>query len=183
MSGMAHQLRWLPNAITIARLACLPVLLVMLLTAEGPTSLPAAIFFAALALTDLIDGALARALKATSNFGRIADPLADRLLMAVGLVGVLAMGRFAWPGPLVILVRDGFTIAGFIWLARRGVVMRIDFAGKVSSGLNMGVVAVGMAFAADYINWVFLAAVILSLLTFANYVRIAVMRLRSPGLT
>ena len=77
MSGMAHQLRWLPNAITIARLACLPVLLVMLLTAEGPTSLPAAIFFAALALTDLIDGALARALKATSNFGRIADPGAE----------------------------------------------------------------------------------------------------------
>ena len=61
--------------------------------------------------------------------------------------------------------------------------MRIDFAGKVSSGLNMGVVAVGMAFAADYINWVFLAAVILSVLTFVNYVRIAVVRLRSPDLS
>ena len=183
MSGVASRLRWLPNAITIVRLACLPVLLVMLLVADGPTCLPAAIFFAALALTDLIDGALARALKATSNFGRIADPLADRLLMAVGLIGVLALGRFAWPGPVIILVRDVLTIVGFVLLARSGVMMRIDFAGKVSSGLNMGVVAVGMAFAADYINWVFLAAVILSVLTFANYVRIAVVRLRSPDLT
>lgn len=183
MNDLSRRLRWLPNAITITRLACLPVLLVMVLVVDGPTYLPAAIFFAVLALTDLLDGALARALHATSNFGRIADPLADRLLMAVGLIGVLAMGRFAWPGPLIILVRDALTIVGFIWLARRGVVMRIDFAGKVSSGLNMGVVAVGMAFAADYINWVFLAAVILSVVTFANYVRIAVVRLRSPSLT
>jgi CDP-diacylglycerol--glycerol-3-phosphate 3-phosphatidyltransferase len=183
MSSMSHRLRWLPNAITITRLACLPVLLVMLLVADGPTYLPAAIFFAVLAFSDLVDGALARALNATSNFGRIADPLADRLLMAVGLIGVLAMGRFAWPGPLIILVRDALTIAGFIFLARAGLMMRIDFAGKVSSGLNMGVVAVGMAFAADYINWVFLAAVILSLLTFVNYVRIAVVRLRSPDLS
>jgi len=181
VSTLAHRLRWLPNAITIARLACLPVLLAMLLTAEGPTYLPAAIFFAVLAFSDLVDGALARVLHATSNFGRIADPLADRLLMAVGLLGVLALGRFAWPGPVIILVRDVLTMVGFLWLARAGAAMRVDFAGKVSSGLNMGVVAVGMAFAADYISWVFLAAVILSVLTFANYVRIAVIRLRSPS--
>jgi CDP-diacylglycerol--glycerol-3-phosphate 3-phosphatidyltransferase len=183
VSTLAHHLRGLPNAITIARLACLPVLLAMLLTAEGPTYLPAAIFFAVLAFSDLVDGALARLLHATSNFGRIADPLADRLLMAVGLIGVLALGRFAWPGPVIILVRDVLTMVGFLWLARVGAGMRVDFAGKVSSGLNMGVVAVGMAFAADYISWVFLAAVILSVLTFANYVRIAVMRLGSPART
>ena len=53
MSGIKQRLRWLPNAITITRLACLPVLLVMLLLAPGPTSLSAAIFFAVLALTDL----------------------------------------------------------------------------------------------------------------------------------
>ena len=182
MSGIKQRLRWLPNAITITRLACLPVLLVMLLLAPGPTSLSAAIFFAVLALTDFADGILARALDARTNFGRIADPLADRLLMAVGLIGVLVLGRFWWPGPLIILVRDALTIVGFVWLARRGVVMKIDFMGKVSSGLNMGVVAVGMAFAADYINWVFLAAVILSVLTFVNYVRIAVVRLRAPDL-
>ncbi len=178
---MRARLHWLPNAITIARLACLPVLLVMVLTADGPTYMPAAIFFGILAFSDLLDGFLARVLDARTTFGRIADPLADRLLMLVGLIGVLVMARFAWPGPVVILVRDAAAILGFLLLARRSVHLHVDFPGKLSSGLNMGTVAVAMGFAAGWINWVFLGAVILSLLTFGNYMRIAVQRLRAPG--
>jgi len=56
---MGRRLRWLPNAITIARLAGLPVMLVMVLQADGPTYLPAAILFAILAFSDLVDGFLA----------------------------------------------------------------------------------------------------------------------------
>ncbi|MEI7794838.1 MAG: CDP-alcohol phosphatidyltransferase family protein, partial [Thermoleophilia bacterium] len=73
---MRRRLRWLPNAITIARLAGLPVLLVMVLQADGPTYLAAGILFAILAFSDLVDGFLARALNAQTTFGRIADPLA-----------------------------------------------------------------------------------------------------------
>ena len=58
---MAHRLRWLPNALTIARLAALPVLLVVLIEAEGPTSPLAAGIFGVVAFTDFVDGKLARA--------------------------------------------------------------------------------------------------------------------------
>ena len=71
---MAHRLRWIPNALTIARLVALPVLLVVLIEAEGPTSPLAAGIFGVVAFTDFVDGKLARALHAESRFGRIADP-------------------------------------------------------------------------------------------------------------
>ena len=54
------RLAWLPNALTIARLAALPVLLVVLIRAEGPTSVPAAVIFGVVAATDFLDGLLAR---------------------------------------------------------------------------------------------------------------------------
>ena len=57
---MAHRLRWLPNALTIARLAALPVLLIVLIEAEGPTSPLAAGIFGVVAFTDFVDGKLAR---------------------------------------------------------------------------------------------------------------------------
>ena len=177
-AGIKRRLRWLPNAITIARLACLPVLLVWCATADGP-SFPLGIFFGAIAITDLLDGRLAALLDARTPLGRILDPLADRLLMVVGLVGLLLLARFPWPAPAIILVRDVASIAGFAWLARRGILMEIDFAGKVSSGFNMGCVAVGLAFSATWVDTVFWCAVGLSVLTFLNYVAIAVGRVRA----
>ena len=110
---------------------------------------------------------------------RMLDPLADRLLMVVGLIGLLLLARFPWPAPTIILLRDVASIAGFAWLARRGILMEIDFAGKVSSGFNMGCVAVGLAISATWVDTVFWCAVGLSVLTFLNYVAIAVGRVRA----
>lgn len=177
-ADLKRRLRWLPNAITIARLCCLPVILVWCATADGP-SFPLGVFFGAVAVTDLLDGRLAALLDARTPLGRILDPLADRLLMIVGLVGLLLLARFAWPGPVIILVRDVASIAGFAWLARRGILMEIDFAGKVSSGFNMGTVAVGLCISAAWVDTVFWCAVGLSVLTFVNYVGIAVGRVRA----
>lgn len=177
-TGPALRLRWLPNAITILRLLSLPVLLAWCIMADGP-SFPLGIFFGAIAITDLIDGRLAALLDARTTLGRILDPLADRLLMVVGLVGLLVLGRFPWPAPAIILLRDVASILGFWWLARRGVLMEIDFAGKVSSGFNMGCVAVGLAISATWVDTVFWCAVGLSVLTFLNYVGVAVGRVRA----
>lgn len=172
-----HPLRWVPNALTVARLVSLPVLLAVVLTADGPTSTLAAALFAVVAMTDFVDGKLARALHAESRFGQIADPLADRLLMAVGLVGVITLGRLHWAGPTVILVRDVMSIVAFAWYAKHGVLLRVDFAGKTSSALAMiatGVVLAVDAVWADVLFWVAVAG---SLATLANYAR----TLRSPA--
>ena len=173
------RLAWLPNALTIARLAALPVLLVVLARAEGPTSVPAAVIFGIVGATDFLDGILARRLGAESRFGRIADPLADRLLVLVGLVGVILLDRLNPVGPAILMFREVFVVAAYAWLMRRGIEMRVDLAGKVSSALTM--VATGGVILLDqaWVDALFWASVALALVTLLNYSREAAMALRS----
>lgn len=173
------RLRWLPNALTLARLAALPVLLVVLLRAEGPTSGLGALIFGVVAATDLLDGHLARRLGAETRFGRIADPLADRLLVGVGLVGVIALGQVAPAAPVILIVRDVLTIAGFAWLLRRGIEMRVDMAGKISSALTMVATGGAILFEGAWVSALMWLAVAVALVTLAKYVRIAALALRA----
>jgi len=176
----ATALRWLPNAITIARLAALPALGAVILTADGPTSVAGGILFSAVCATDWIDGRLARWLGAESRLGRVLDPLADRLVIAVGLVGLIVLGRLPWPGPALVLARDVASIVAFVWFARRGVALRVDGPGKVSSALVMIATALALLLDATWVDVVFWVAVAGSLATFANYAR-TVARLPQPG--
>ncbi|MFP5452009.1 MAG: CDP-alcohol phosphatidyltransferase family protein [Thermoleophilia bacterium] len=162
-------LRMVPNALTLARLAALPVLLVVLARAPGPTSVTAGLIFGAVAVTDFLDGWLARALRAESAFGRIADPLADRLLVGVGLVGVILLDRMHWAAPVTLITRDVLLIAGFVALARIGVLMRVDMAGKVSSALTMFATGGCLLFAGVWVEVLMWIAVALALVTFAHY--------------
>jgi CDP-diacylglycerol--glycerol-3-phosphate 3-phosphatidyltransferase len=168
-SQRTTRLHWLPNAITILRLAALPVLAYFVIADDGPTSARAAWFFAAIAATDFIDGKLARHLGAESRFGSIADPFADRMLMAVGLVGLILLERYSWPGPTIILARDALAILAFVVLHRRGILLRVDLAGKISSGMAM--FAVGFALLLDQtsVDVYFWIAVAVSVATFGNY--------------
>lgn len=177
-----ERLSWLPNAITLVRLAALPALLGVLIAAEGPTSALAAWLFAGVAMTDFIDGQLARALRAESRFGRIADPLVDRLLVAVGLVGLLLLDRIHPAGPAALLARDALVVGGYAWLAARGTPMRVDLAGKVASGAAMGATALALLLDALVVDVLFWIAVALALLTLANYVRTA-LRMRPSAST
>ncbi|WP_217912814.1 CDP-alcohol phosphatidyltransferase family protein [Miltoncostaea marina] len=169
----------MPNALTVARLASLPVLVAILWRAEGPTAPWAALLFGVVGATDLLDGWLARRLRAESRFGRIADPLADRLLVLVGLVGVILLGRIHPAGPALIIARDLVIMAGFALLLRRGVEMRVDFAGKVSSALAMAGAGGAILLDALWVDVLFWAAVAMSLGTLAHYAVIAARRLRA----
>jgi CDP-diacylglycerol--glycerol-3-phosphate 3-phosphatidyltransferase len=177
------RLHWLPNAITSLRLAALPVLVYFVAVDPGPTSARAAWFFGAIGATDFIDGKLARRLGAESKFGAIADPFADRMLMAVGLVGLISLGRYSWPGPTIILVRDIVSVIAFIVLSRRGVALRVDTAGKISSGMAM--FAVGLALLIDHgsVDVYFWIAVAVSIATFVNYAWGIARKLQSSGST
>jgi CDP-diacylglycerol--glycerol-3-phosphate 3-phosphatidyltransferase len=174
---LAHRLRWIPNALTIARLVALPVLLVVLIRAEGPTSPLAAGIFGAVAFTDFVDGKLARRWDAETRFGRIADPLADRLLVGLALVGVILLDRMSPVAPAILIARDVLIVAAFAALLARGIEMRVDMAGKVSSALTM--VAAGGAILLDqvWVDVLMWVAVVLAVGTFANYTRIALARL------
>ena len=175
-STSRRDLRWLPNALTLARLAALPVLVGVLVAADGPTSPLAAWMFGAVAVTDYLDGFLARRLKAVTRFGTLADPLVDRLLIAVGLVGLIMLDRLHPAGPAILLARDALAVAGFALLARRGIEMRVDIWGKGASALAMAATGLALLSAATWAEGLFWAAVVVGVATFLNYARVAVRR-------
>ena len=154
------------------------MLLAVLIRADGPTSVLAWTIFAVVAATDFLDGFLARRLGAESRFGRIADPLADRLLVGVGLVGVLLLGSISPVAPLILIARDVAIVAAAATLLSRGIEMRVDMAGKISSTLTM--LATGTAILLDqpWVEGVVWIAVVVALATFANYARQAAAMLR-----
>ncbi len=93
----------LPNALTVLRLALIP-LFVGLMLADDPANWPAGIVFAVAGVTDQVDGFLARRWHVESQFGKVADPLADRLMIDAAAVMLWVTGRLPWYAALVILV-------------------------------------------------------------------------------
>ena len=122
----------LPNALTVARLVVIPVFAALILSSDGGKSWAAAILFGAAAVTDQIDGFLARRWHVESSFGRIADPLADRLLIDVAVVLLWHEGRLPWVA-LLIPARDLFLIAVTPLALGRGYRFEVNFLGKLAT--------------------------------------------------
>ncbi len=123
----------LPNALTIARLAAIPVFVALVLTAEGGHSWPAAILFGVAGITDQVDGWLARRWRVESEFGKIADPLADRLMIDAAVILLWMHGRLPWEALLLILARDGLLLIGYRLVAGRGIEISVNLLGKLAT--------------------------------------------------
>lgn len=115
----------LPNALTVLRVICVPVIGYLLWVdggANGPARDAAAALFVAASLTDVADGAIARRYGLVTTFGKIADPIADKALTGVALIGLSLLGDLAWWVTIVILVREiGVTLLRF-WVIEHGVI-------------------------------------------------------------
>ena len=123
----------IPNALTIARFAAIPIFAWLYLEAgEGP-AWGAGIFFAVAALTDQLDGYLARRWHVESGFGKIADPLADRLMIGTAVILMWATGRIPLLAALVILARDLILIVGYKVVAPSGFQLEVTFLGKLAT--------------------------------------------------
>ncbi|MGH9191100.1 MAG: CDP-alcohol phosphatidyltransferase family protein [Acidimicrobiales bacterium] len=121
--GLARGVLTLPNLITLARLACLPVFLWLLFGREDRVA--AAALLAVLGITDWVDGYLARHLGQVSELGKILDPVADRLLFFVGAGGILIDGSVPTWFAVIVLVRETLVGGATIVLAALGA-RRID---------------------------------------------------------
>ena len=128
-------LQQLPNALTIARLALIPVFVVLMLSAEGGHSWPAGIVFGVAGITDQIDGFLARRWHVESEFGRIFDPLADRLMIDAAVILLFVADHMPWAGLVVILGRDLLLLAGYKAIAPQGYELNVNFVGKAATWL------------------------------------------------
>src|SRR5437763_17171030 len=125
----------LPNALTLARLAAIPVFVALMVHAGDAHSWPAGILFGVAGITDQVDGFLARRWHVESRFGKIADPLADRLMIDAAVILLVAYGRLPWAGLVVIAARDLLLLAGWRLLAPRGIDLDVNLVGKVATWL------------------------------------------------
>jgi CDP-diacylglycerol--glycerol-3-phosphate 3-phosphatidyltransferase len=125
--------RFIPNALTIARFAAIPVFVWLYLAAGAGAAWGAGIFFGAAALTDQVDGYLARRWHVESRFGRVADPLADRLMIGAAAVLMLFTGRIPVVAALVILGRDVALVFGYRVLSPSGYDLEVTFLGKAAT--------------------------------------------------
>ena len=123
----------LPNALTMLRILLVPVVVVALLieTPHGDTI--AAVVFALAALTDGLDGYLARSRDSISDFGKLMDPIADKLLIVAALVALVALDRLAaWIAVVIIAREFAVTVLRGV-AAERGIVMQANLLGKIKT--------------------------------------------------
>jgi CDP-diacylglycerol--glycerol-3-phosphate 3-phosphatidyltransferase len=134
---------WVPNLLTGARLAAVVPFTVLLATGSGARDEAAAVIFVAASATDYLDGYLARRANATSRFGRIADPLADRLLVNMAVILLAFDGRLPWWLAAPQLIRDVYLALLF---ERRRVAtdVQVTMTGKVATALMMASLALMM---------------------------------------
>jgi CDP-diacylglycerol--glycerol-3-phosphate 3-phosphatidyltransferase len=125
--------RHIPNALTILRFAAIPVFVWLFLDAGDDAAWGAGVFFAAAALTDQLDGYLARRWHVESAFGKVADPLADRLMIVVAVVLLWLEGRLPLAGMLVVLARDLVLVLGYKLVVPRGYDFEVSFLGKLAT--------------------------------------------------
>jgi CDP-diacylglycerol--glycerol-3-phosphate 3-phosphatidyltransferase len=128
-------LQQLPNALTIGRLLLIPVFVALMLRADGGHSWPAGIVFGVAGVTDQIDGFLARRWRVESDFGRIFDPLADRLMIDAAVILLFVADHMPWAGLVVILGRDLLLLAGYKAIAPEGYEINVNFVGKAGTWL------------------------------------------------
>ncbi|HZC31339.1 MAG TPA: CDP-alcohol phosphatidyltransferase family protein [Gaiellaceae bacterium] len=125
----------LPNALTLARLALIPVFVALMVAAGDAHSWPAGLVFGAAGITDQVDGFLARLWHVESRFGKVADPLTDRLMIDAAVILLVAYGRLPWAGLAVIVARDLLLLVGWRILAPRGIDIDVNVLGKAATWL------------------------------------------------
>jgi CDP-diacylglycerol--glycerol-3-phosphate 3-phosphatidyltransferase len=131
--AVSQPLAQLPNALTVARLALIPVFVVLMVRAGHRPSWPAGVAFGIAGITDQVDGFLARRWHVESRFGRLADPLADRLMIDAAVILLFAYDRLPWAGLVIILGRDVVLLAGSSFLAPRGLEIDVNVIGKAAT--------------------------------------------------
>jgi CDP-diacylglycerol---glycerol-3-phosphate 3-phosphatidyltransferase len=129
-----------PNVLTLLRIVAVPVLVVALLDETPDGDLIAAAVFALAAVTDGLDGYIARRQQSVTTFGKLMDPLADKLLVVAALISLVSLDRLAAWAAMVIIARE-IAVTGLRALAaERGVVIAASWLGKLKTLLQVAAI-------------------------------------------
>jgi CDP-diacylglycerol---glycerol-3-phosphate 3-phosphatidyltransferase len=166
----------LPNALTVLRLLAVPVFAVLLLQDSGADDAGrywATVAFVLAIITDWYDGQIARRTGQVTEFGKLADPIADKALTGTALVALSILGSLPWWVTVVILAREvGVTLLRF-WVIRHGVIAasRGGKAKTVAQSVAIALYILPLTGAlASARWWVMAAAVLLTVVTGLDYV-------------
>jgi CDP-diacylglycerol--glycerol-3-phosphate 3-phosphatidyltransferase len=176
----------LANGLTGMRLLLVPVFAVVLFQDGGHHSgwrIAAWAVFAVAAITDRLDGEVARRRGQVTEFGKLADPIADKALVGAALIGLSVLGDLAWWVTIVMLVREiGVTLLR-LWVIRHGVIPA-SRGGKVKTllqGIAIGLYVLPLSGWLHVVAVVFMAAaIVVALVTGIDYVGRAVRLRRTP---
>jgi CDP-diacylglycerol---glycerol-3-phosphate 3-phosphatidyltransferase len=160
-----------PNVLTVLRILLVPVLVVALLAKTPNGDLLAAIVFAVASLTDAIDGYLARRRRSITTFGKLMDPLADKLLVIGALLTLVSLNRVAPWVAMVIIAREFAVTALRMAATQQGVVMAASMAGKLKTCAQVAMVMALIAFPGGplWVDLVVYATVAVTVLSGADY--------------
>jgi CDP-diacylglycerol--glycerol-3-phosphate 3-phosphatidyltransferase len=156
----------LPNVLTVTRLVLVPLFLFCLFAEDGTDTtwrLVASGVFAVAALTDRYDGRIARKRGLVTNFGKVADPIADKALTGAALIGLSILGQLPWWVTVVILVREiGITLLRLAILKYQ--VVPASQGGKLKTLVQMIAIGLYLLPLPDSLNWLRIAVMGLALL-------------------
>jgi CDP-diacylglycerol--glycerol-3-phosphate 3-phosphatidyltransferase len=176
----------LANLLTMSRLMLVPVFVLALFAESGTDPawrITAAVIFAVASLTDRLDGDLARRRGLVTNFGTIADPIADKALIGAALVGMSVLGELPWWITMLIGGRELGVTALRLWVLRYGVIPA-SRGGKVKAlaqVVAIGLYVLPLSPPAFPVRWTVMGiALVLTIVTAVDYV-VRALRLRATG--
>jgi len=143
----------LPNLLTLARIAAIPLLVVLLLFDNREANFWAALVFALAAVTDWLDGWLARKWEVVTVLGKFLDPLADKLIVMAALIMLIPLGRVPAWAVFLILAREMIVTGLRSIAASEGIVIAASVLGKYKTIFQM-VAIIGLLLHYDY-YWFF----------------------------
>ena len=168
----------IPNALTTLRLLLVPVFAYFLFAQEAGSAdyelyrYIAALIFVLASITDWVDGYLARRMNVVTTFGKVADPLADKALTGVALIGLSAMGDLSWVWTIIILGREVLVTVVRFAVIKDGVIAA-SMGGKLKTVSQMIAIVMYLlpltGFLATLGVWMMAIAVILTILTGIDY--------------
>ena len=177
------------NALTVGRIVMVPVCAWALLHAGGLDSTWrwwALVIFVGAMITDRLDGELARSRGLVTDFGKLADPIADKALIGAALLGLSILGDLPWWVTIVVLGRELGVTALRFWVLRHGVIPA-SRGGKLKTLLQsvaIGLFLLPLGHPWEWVAWGFMiAAVVATVATGIDYVwqAVALRRRSSPG--
>ncbi|MGI8721756.1 MAG: CDP-diacylglycerol--glycerol-3-phosphate 3-phosphatidyltransferase [Geodermatophilaceae bacterium] len=173
----------LANGLTILRLALVPVFAVLLLSDDGSDAtmrLVATLVFAGAVITDRFDGVIARQRNLITEFGKVADPIADKALIGTALVALSLLDLLPWWVTTLILFREVAVTVLRFWVIRHGVIAA-SRGGKLKTVVQaaaIGLYILPLSGALGTVRWwVMAVALVLTMVTGIDYV-IRALRLR-----